>query len=391
MGPHGRIGTKVQLLADNNDIIRSTDAAKDDSLVVSRRGALRMAAAAATSLVAAGIPSVAHADTQSDLAAAQQKLDEANAQLDEIASEYEALSEQHAETLAQIDDVNAQIADTEQQIQDKEAEIEDRQSILSDRISSSYKGGNVELLDVLLSSGSFEELSSNIYYFNKIAQSDEDLINEVKSAKQELEDAKAQLEEEQAQLEELSSEEESQLADMSNKQQEAQDLIDSLDSQVSELMAQRDAELAAQAAASSAEHSSYSVPDTSGMSGTQAAVIAACYSTPSPGLGYCAAWVTNVFVNAGVGRIGGNACDMYSSWCNSSDRSYLQPGMIIAVSTHPHSVAGRIYGHVGIYIGGGTVMDNIGYIRQIGVDSWISYYSATVPARWGWLGGVVLT
>ena len=378
-------------MADNNDIIRSKDATKDGSLVVSRRGALQMAAAAATSLVAAGIPSVALADTQSDLAAAQQKLDEANAQLDEIASEYEALSEQHADTLAQIDDVNAQIADTEQQIQDKEAEIEDRQKILSDRISSSYKGGTVEMLDIVLSSGSFEELSSNIYYFNKIAQSDEDLINEVKSAKQELEDAKAELEEEQASLEELSSEEESQLADMSSKQQEAQDLIDSLDSQVSDLMAQRDAELAAQAAASAAEHSGYSAPDTSGMSGTQAAVISACYSTPSPGMGYCAAWVTNVFVNAGVGRIGGNACDMYSAWCNSSDRSYLQPGMIIAVSTHPHTVAGRIYGHVGIYIGGGTVMDNVGYIRQIGLDSWISYYSATVPARWGWFGGVVLT
>jgi peptidoglycan hydrolase CwlO-like protein len=378
-------------LADRNVIKRSTDVDENKQVAVSRRGALRMAITAMGAAAASSVPSVALADTASDLADAQAQLDEANAQLDEIASEYEELSEQHSQTLDQIEDVKSQISATEDQIQKKEDEIEERQSVLSDRIASNYKGGNVELLDILLSSSSFEELSSNIYYFNKVAEADADLISEVKSAKQELEDAKQELEEEQASLEELSSEEESQLEDMSAKQQEAEDLISSLDSQVSELMAQRDAELAAQAKASAEAHSSYTVPDTSSMSGTQAAVISACYSTPSPGLGYCAAWVTNVFVNAGVGRIGGNACDMYSAWCNSTDRSYLQPGMIIAVSTHPHTAAGRIYGHVGIYIGGGVVMENIGYIHQANLDSWISYYGATVPVRWGWLGGVVLT
>jgi hypothetical protein len=35
-------------------------------------------------------------------------------------------------------------------------------------------------------------------------------------------------------------------------------------------------------------------------------------------------------------------------------------------------------------------MDNIGYIRSTSVDSWISTFSGVVPARWGWLGGVVL-
>ena len=43
-----------------------------------------------------------------------------------------------------------------------------------------------------------------------------------------------------------------------------------------------------------------------------------------------------------------------------------------------------------IYVGGGTVMDNIGYIRTIDLGSWISYYGSTVTPRWGWLGGVTL-
>jgi hypothetical protein len=64
--------------------------------------------------------------------------------------------------------------------------------------------------------------------------------------------------------------------------------------------------------------------------------------------------------------------------------------MAVAVSTHPHSSAGRIYGHIGMYIGDNTVMDNIGYIRSISLDEWCTYYGETVPARWGWLNNIVL-
>ena len=45
---------------------------------------------------------------------------------------------------------------------------------------------------------------------------------------------------------------------------------------------------------------------------------------------------------------------------------------------------------MGIYVGNNTVMDNIGYIRSINVDSWISYFGTTVTPRWGWANGLVL-
>lgn len=124
--------------------------------------------------------------------------------------------------------------------------------------------------------------------------------------------------------------------------------------------------------------------------GSAAAVIAACQSTPSPGGGLCAAWCSNVMMNAGFEFISGNANDMYAEYCFSSDPADLRPGMAVAVSTHPHTSAGRIYGHIGMYIGDGTVMDNIGYIRTISLDEWVAYYGETVPVRWGWLGGIVL-
>lgn len=127
------------------------------------------------------------------------------------------------------------------------------------------------------------------------------------------------------------------------------------------------------------------------LSGSQQAVVSAAYATPSPGYGYCAAWVTNVFQNAGIGYFGGNACDMYNSWCTSSNLDDLKPGMIIAVSTHNLDAAGRIYGHVGIYIGNGQVMDNIGPIRTVDVNQWIQTFSGVVPAKWGWIGNIALS
>lgn len=124
--------------------------------------------------------------------------------------------------------------------------------------------------------------------------------------------------------------------------------------------------------------------------GSASAVVASCMSTPSPGPGLCAGWCSDVMINAGYGFVAGNANDMYAEFCFSSSRADLMPGMAVAVSTHPHTTAGRIYGHIGMYIGGGMMMDNVGYIRTISVDEWCAYYGETVPPRWGWLNGIVL-
>ena len=106
----------------------------------------------------------------------------------------------------------------------------------------------------------------------------------------------------------------------------------------------------------------------------------------------CAAWVSNVFSNAGIGHFYGNACDMFYRWCHSSDQSTIQTGMIIAVASLGGSAAALIYGHVGIYIGGGMVRHNIsGVVKTQSLSSWISNLGGLSTPRWGWLGGVALS
>lgn len=116
----------------------------------------------------------------------------------------------------------------------------------------------------------------------------------------------------------------------------------------------------------------------------QKSIVRAASITPSPGPGWCAMWVTQVYQNAGLGFIGGNANDMYRNFTYTSDRSKLKVGMIVAVeSCSSGGEAGRIYGHVGIYIGDGKVMDNIGQIRVTSLDNWIATCCQTSPVGFG--------
>ena len=137
--------------------------------------------------------------------------------------------------------------------------------------------------------------------------------------------------------------------------------------------------------------------DYASASTAQKAIVDACRQTPSPGGNLCAKWVSQVFDRAGIGYIGGNACDMYDRWCNMSGGSQLKVGMIVAVDSYDlggsssAAVAGRIYGHVAIYVGDGQVMENVGSIRTTPLDRWLETYGNVHPVKWGWAMGVDLS
>jgi cell wall-associated NlpC family hydrolase len=72
-----------------------------------------------------------------------------------------------------------------------------------------------------------------------------------------------------------------------------------------------------------------------------------------------------------------------------ANRSTLKPGMVIAVpSSSSGTAAGAQYGHVGIYIGNGQVMHNIGSIDTCSVQDWITTYGRYADVGWGWPAGM---
>ena len=117
----------------------------------------------------------------------------------------------------------------------------------------------------------------------------------------------------------------------------------------------------------------------------QRAILKAAGETPSIGYGYCAGWVSLVLMNAGQPyRLSDNANDMYYR-LPLTDLDELLPGMCISVSTHSHTPAGRKWGHVGIYMGNGQVVDEYGYIRYTSLDWWVEHYGDRVPVHFGFL------
>ncbi len=313
------------------------------------------------------------------------------ARIDDLGAQCEELGRQLAGTLAAMEGALAEIARTQAQMDAVEADlaaIRSRITVLrqADGASSSEADASAPAVAIVprqLSSG------RTVYLVMTLDEQLADLIGQEQTASDDLAARRAELQDQYAALNDLREQQRAQLADVQARQDETYRLLQSLDDQSRELAERQDADLGERAQEAADDAASDRARGGYGGS-SAAAVIQACDETPSPGPGYCAAWVADVFVNAGIGYFGGNACDMYASWCLSSDPAELQPGMIVAVSTHDLTAAGRIYGHVGVYVGDGVVMDNVGYIRATSFDEWVATYGTTVEPRWGWLGGVEL-
>lgn len=126
-------------------------------------------------------------------------------------------------------------------------------------------------------------------------------------------------------------------------------------------------------------------PERSAHTSSQSQIVGRCYNVPSPGVGLCSEWVSEVFYPVLGSYPNGDACDMFWNWCHSRDISQLKIGMIVAVPTHTHTNAGARWGHIAIYVGNGMVMDNIGYIRTTSLAWWLNYYHTTATPQWGWV------
>lgn len=120
----------------------------------------------------------------------------------------------------------------------------------------------------------------------------------------------------------------------------------------------------------------------------QGALVAqASENVPSPGVGWCAKYVSLCYQAAGFDYLWCDADDLYYKYCIYDDISQARSGMIIAVATHPHSSAGTRYGHCGILFerdGEIWVRHNTGSIEETTLQEWINYYGITCTPKWGW-------
>lgn len=122
------------------------------------------------------------------------------------------------------------------------------------------------------------------------------------------------------------------------------------------------------------------------------AIVNAAKQTSSPGTGLCQKWVRQVYAKAGLGNVSyATAYQAFKSNCVSTRKDNIPVGAAVYGTG-----SGSSAGHVGIYIGNGQVMDNVGQIKTQSLEEWIAWQEKrpTVIAGeepgwlgWGWQAG----
>ena len=129
------------------------------------------------------------------------------------------------------------------------------------------------------------------------------------------------------------------------------------------------------------------VPEDDGLTQAQrdVAQIAAgseAYGIPAEN-GYCMAWVTAVYQEAGIPAVASpSALSSASAFSVSTDLRDIPVGAAI------YGKKNQKYGHIGLYAGNGLVYHNANGARADSLEAWIQTYDGFC---WGWPGGIDLT
>ena len=189
-------------------------------------------------LVLGGTPTAVHAQTSSDL---QSQLEEAQAQLEEYKRAAAQAGADLDKASYDLEQTRQQIEEVEAQIEEKRAELAEAQGNLSDTLSTQYKAGSVSLLDMVLGATSFDDLVSRVTYANKISDSFQSSISEVRELQEELEASQAELAEKEKQQEQQVSELQEQKSVSDQAEAEAEQYVNSLSAELREALAAEEA------------------------------------------------------------------------------------------------------------------------------------------------------
>ncbi len=362
-----------------------------------KRRVTTIACALAVALAAPAVaaPTQAMAVTSAEL---QTQLDEAKKTLDDLGAQVASAGESLNDTIYELQQTEERIASVRADIDARTKELEADRAQLAERVSSDYKTGGVSFLSLLVNSATFEDFVNNVYYADKISQSDSEAIAAVNDAKAELELQEQELVDLQSQQEQLKAQQESQKAELEERQAKQKAYVDDLDEQVKQkIEEERQAELErqrqeAEAARAAAEAAAREAAERAAEAAAREAAERASVAAPSAPSGggtssgsASSASARSAIVNAAYSQLGvpyvygayspGSAldCSGFTKYCYSAaginiphsasgqcgmarsvSRANLQPGdLVFWIGGVSGSASGN---HVGLYIGNDQII-----------------------------------
>ena len=347
-----------------------------------------------------GTPTVSFAATSDEL---QAQLDSASAQLDALYGEAEQAHYDLDAVTNDLNSTNDQIAQVQADIEDQTKKLREVQDQLSAIVTAQYKVGSSNLISIVLGSSDFDDLVTRVTYANKVSEQQQNVIGEARSLKTSLEQKQSELQQQQARQQQLVTEQQQKKESADAAVESAQEYYDGLSAELKAKMeeekaaaaaeAQRQAEQVAAAAqkrgeadsGASASNSGSTVESggasqesseagaaSGGSSGSAAPTTSVSAMVNRAYLAYGASYRYSGYVWTGSASSSAFTCSglvdfalgrpTNSSWPESlitqvsnytTDPSQLRYGDLVFFRYD-----GRSPGHVGIYVGDGTMLDS---------------------------------
>lgn len=195
-----------------------------------------------------------YAATQADKEQVQEQINETEqeiknveANLSTVMKELQTLEGDISEAEYNLQKLQSELKTLEKEISDLEAKLEvatteynDKYDQACTRIIAQYKYGNITFLDVLLNSESLTDFLSNYYMVTKIMEADQDFLQELADVKQQIETDKAALEDKKATVEAEKKEVEKQNLILTNKKNEKEKKVATLNAQETALQKEKE-------------------------------------------------------------------------------------------------------------------------------------------------------
>lgn len=195
------------------------------------------------------VPATASAAPSDDLSA---QLEEAQQRLVDLTSQLEVAQSLVDTTTLDLEDTQSRIDNLEGEVADAEQRLGEAQSELSRHVVSSYKSGGISLVDLLLSSSSFSDLVSQVFYANRIVSAENARVEEVSGIQQQLQASKGELVAKQQELTDLLAQQSASKDELASAVAETESYIDGLSDDLREALDAERVAAAAEAAANGA-------------------------------------------------------------------------------------------------------------------------------------------
>ncbi|WP_102337743.1 coiled-coil domain-containing protein [Collinsella provencensis] len=162
----------------------------------------------------------------------QSELDAASKQLNNLYSQAEQAGYDLHAVQADLQEIEESISETEAQIEEEEQQLAELQGELGVLAAGQYKDGGLSLITLLFNSDDLGTLVSNIRYADKIAEHHQNVIAQSKELQKSLDEKKASLEADKAEQEKLVEEQQARADAANAAAAEAQAYYDQLSDEV---------------------------------------------------------------------------------------------------------------------------------------------------------------